>query len=209
MTRWRGKDCSRLLEIILACNELKAIPRMGWRVRGVRDGESVAEHSYAVALIAMLIADRLDIDIDTGKLLKIALVHDLPEHMLGDIHAPASQILGVEVKEAAELRVLEQLFEGLPSGDEYIALWKEFEERSSVEGRLVRAIDKLEMFTQAYQYECAGNRMLDDFWGWEGNMRDFDSKEIQDLYDELMELRTRDGCECSGTGRNGEDDALE
>ena len=198
-----------MLEIILACNELKAIPRMGWRVRGVRDGESVAEHSYAVALIAMMLADRLDIDVDTGKLLKIALVHDLPEHMLGDIHAPASQILGVDVKEAAELRVLERLFDGLENGPEYIALWKEFAERSSVEGRLVRAIDKLEMFTQAYQYECAGNRMLDDFWGWEGNMRDFDFDEIQELYDELMGLRTREGNERSGTGRNGEDDALE
>ena len=209
MTKWRGKGCSRLLEVILECNELKAIPRMGWRVRGVRDGESVAEHSYAVALISMLIADRLDVDVDRAKLLKIALIHDLPEHMLGDIHAPAARILGEDVKEAAELRIIERLFDGIEDGGEYVELWKEFAERSSVEGKLVRAIDKLEMFTQAYQYECAGNRMLDDFWGWEGNMRDFDFEEIQELYDELMGLRTREGRESSGAGRNGEDDALE
>ncbi len=209
MTRWRGKGCSRLLEIILECNELKAIPRMGWRVRGVRNGESVAEHSYAVALIAMLVADRLDIDIDHAKLLKIALVHDLPEHMLGDIHAPAAHILGEDVKEAAELRIIERLFTGLKAGGEYVELWKEFAERSSVEGKLVRAIDKLEMFTQAYQYECAGNRMLDDFWGWEGNMRDFGFGEIQELYDELMELRTRKSHNRSETSTNGENDALE
>ena len=209
MTRWRGKGCSRLLEIILECNELKAIPRMGWRVRGVRDGESVAEHSYAVALIAMLVADRLDIDIDREKLLKIALVHDLPEHMLGDIHAPATRLLGEDVKEAAELRIIERLFTGLEDGSEYVDLWKEFADRSSVEGKLVRAIDKLEMFTQAYQYECAGNRMLDDFWGWEGNMRDFGFSEIRELYDELMGLRNREGHNRSDTSTNGEDDALE
>lgn len=209
MTTWRGKGCSRLLEIILECNELKAIPRMGWRVRGVRDGESVAEHSYAVALIAMLLADRLDVDLDREKLLKIALIHDLPEHMLGDIHAPATQLLGEDVKEAAELRILERLFTGIASGDEYVRLWKEFAERSSVEGKLVRAIDKLEMFTQAYQYECAGNRMLDDFWGWKGNMRDFGFDEIQGLYDELMGLRTRDGHNGSDASTNGDQDALE
>ena len=209
MTRWRGKGCSRLLEIILECNELKAIPRMGWRVRGVRNGESVAEHSYAVALIAMLVADRLDVDIDREKLLKIALLHDLPEHMLGDIHAPATQLLGEDVKEAAELRIIERLFTNLDDGDRYVKLWKEFAERSSVEGKLIRAIDKLEMFTQAYQYECAGNRMLDDFWGWEGNMRDFGFSEIQELYDELMELRTHEGHNRSDTSTNGENDALE
>jgi putative hydrolase of HD superfamily len=204
MPTWRGKGCSRLLEIILECNELKAIPRMGWRVRGVADGESVAEHSYAVALIAMLLADRLDIDVDREKLLKIALLHDLPEHMLGDIHAPATRLLGEGVKEAAELRIMERLFDGLPRGDEYVRLWKEFAERSSVEGKLVRAIDKLEMFTQAYQYECAGNRMLDDFWGWEGNMRDFRFDRIQELYDELMELRTRETHNRPDTGTDGD-----
>ena len=209
MTNWRGKGCNRLLEIILECNELKSIPRMGWRVRGVRNGESVAEHSYAVALISMLLAERLGVEVDTGKLLKIALLHDLPEHMLGDIHAPASRILGEDIKEAAELRIIERLFAGLENGEEYVELWKEFAERSSLEGKLVRAVDKLEMFTQAYQYECAGNRMLDDFWGWDGNMRDFDFDEIQELYDDLMRIRMREDTASSETGRNGEDDALE
>jgi putative hydrolase of HD superfamily len=189
VTRWRGKGCGRLLAAILEANELKSIPRMGWRVRGVRDGESVAEHSYAVALICLLIADRIGARVDPGKLLAIALLHDLPEHMIGDIHAPAAKILGEEAKEAAELRVMERLFEGIEEGEKYVALWREFADRSSIEGRLVRAVDKLEMFTQAYQYECEGNRMLDDFWGWPDNMKDFDFEEIRSLYDELMKLR--------------------
>jgi putative hydrolase of HD superfamily len=192
MAKWRGKDCDRLLAAILEANELKTIPRMGWRVRGVQNGESVAEHSYAVALICMILADRLSVQLDREKLLMIALLHDLPEHMLGDIHAPATGLLGEDVKEAAEERILRQLFSGIDGGDRYVELWKEFAGRSSVEGRLVRAVDKLEMFTQAYQYESAGNRMLDDFWGWEGNMKDFGFEEVQRLYDALVELREAD-----------------
>jgi putative hydrolase of HD superfamily len=189
MTRWRGKGCGRLLEVLLEANELKAIPRMGWRVRGILNGESVAEHSYAVALASMIIADRMNAPVDKEKLLKIALLHDLPEHMLGDIHAPATRLLGEDVKEAAELRILEKLFDDLDGGDDYVALWKEFSDRTSLEGRIVRAVDKLEMFTQAYQYECAGSRMLDDFWGWPGNTKDFEFDEVRELYDELVALR--------------------
>lgn len=182
-------DLRKLLDVILDCNELKAIPRMGWRVRGIRDGESVAEHSYAVALIAMLLADRMDLGIDREKLIKIALLHDLPEHMLGDIHAPAVRMLGEDAKERAEIRILERLFGRIEGGQEYIALWKEFADRSSVEGRLVRAIDKLEMFTQAYEYEQEGNRRLEKFWGYDDNVRDFEFAEIQELYDELVRRR--------------------
>jgi len=188
------KDTARdsvkeLLDVILEANELKVIPRMGWMVRGIRDGESVAEHSYAVGLISMLVADRMKIDVDVGKLLRIALLHDLPEHMLGDIHAPATKMLGEDVKEAAEERIMRELFSGIEGGDTYVALWKEFVDRSSVEGRLVRAVDKLEMFTQAYQYEREGNRMLEKFWGYETNVRDFDFEEIRELYDELVRMR--------------------
>jgi len=180
-----------LLEVILECNQLKCIPRMGWRVRGVRDGESVAEHSYAVALAAMFIADRLSIPVDHARVLRIALLHDLPEHVTGDIHAPATKILGEEHKEDAEERIMRALFSGIPGGDEYVRLWKEFADRSSVEGRLVRAVDKIEMFTQAYEYELEGNLKIEDFWDYEDNTRDFDFDEVRAIYDELRALRKR------------------
>jgi len=192
VSRWRGRGGSRLLEVILQANELKTIPRMGWRVRGVTDGESVADHSYAVALIAMLLADRMKLDIDVEKVLRIAILHDLSEHMLGDIHAPASKFLGEDVKETAELRIMENLFREYEGGEDYVALWREFAERSSVEGKLVRAADKIEMFTQAFQYEAAGNRMLDDFWDYVENTKDFDFAEVEDLFRELLELRQRE-----------------
>ncbi|MBD3368428.1 MAG: HD domain-containing protein [Candidatus Eisenbacteria bacterium] len=192
MSRWRDRGGSRFLEVILQANELKTIPRMGWRVRGVTGGESVADHSYAVSFIAMLLADRMKLDIDVEKVLRIAILHDLPEHMLGDIHAPAARFLGEKEKEATELRILENLFEGLEEGERYLSLWREFADRSSVEGKLVRAADKIEMFTQAFQYEAAGNRMLDDFWDYVDNTRDFEFDEVERLFAELLELRQRE-----------------
>jgi len=185
----RAKGLAGLLEVILECNELKVIPRMGWTVRGIRNGESVADHSYGVALIALLLADRMDIEVDREKLLMLALLHDLPEYMLGDIHAPATRMLGEDVKEAAEERILTQLFDRVDGGEEYVQLWKEFANRSSVEGRLIRAIDKLEMFTQAFQYEREGNRMLEKFWDYADNTRDFEFDEIRELYEELKRMR--------------------
>lgn len=182
-------DARKLLDVVLECNQLKSIPRMGWAVRGVRNGESVAEHSYAVALLCMVLADRLDISVDREKVLKIAILHDLPEYVTGDIHAPATKVLGEDVKEAAEERILERLFARIEGGGEYVRLWKEFADRSSVEGRLVRAADKLEMFTQAYEYELEGNRRIEDFWNYEDNTRDFDFGEIRELYEELRALR--------------------
>ncbi|MBM3307423.1 MAG: HD domain-containing protein [Candidatus Eisenbacteria bacterium] len=184
------KDARKLLEVLLECNQLKTIPRMGWRVRGVREGESVAEHSYAVALMSMMLADRLGVAVDREKVLRIALLHDLPEHVTGDIHAPATKILGEGVKEEAEARVMERLFADLPGGSQYVSLWREFVDRSSVEGRLVRAVDKLEMFTQAYEYELEGNRRIEDFWGYDDNTRDFAFDEVRELYDALRSLRS-------------------
>ena len=182
-------DARKLLEVVLECNQLKSIPRMGWMVRGVRDGESVAEHSYAVALLSMMLADRLDIPVDREKVLRIAILHDLPEYVTGDIHAPATKVLGEDAKQAAEERILERLFAKVEGGSEYVTLWREFADRSSVEGRLVRAADKLEMFTQAYEYELEGNHKIEDFWDYEDNTRDFDFVEIRELYEELRALR--------------------
>lgn len=183
------KDARKLIEVLLECNQLKTIPRMGWRVRGVREGESVAEHSYAVALMSMMLADRMGIAVDRERVLRIALLHDLPEHVTGDIHAPATKVLGEDVKERAEARIMERLFGQLPGGAEYVGLWREFTDRSSVEGRLVRAVDKLEMFTQAYVYELEGNRRIEDFWGYDDNTRDFAFCEVRELYEELLAIR--------------------
>jgi putative hydrolase of HD superfamily len=180
----------RKILTILEMMELKEVPRMGWVVRGVRDGESVADHSFGVALLTLLLGPEEGIDV--GKALKIAVVHDLAESVLGDIPTPAAKLMGEAGKEVAEEGILSRLLQGHETKSEIEALWKEFRDRSTPEGRFVRAVDKLEMFLQAFQYEREGNRRLWRFWTWEDNLRDLGFPVVEKAFEELLKLREED-----------------
>ena len=150
---------------------LKLLPRTGWLQRGVNPAESIAEHCFGVALLALVFAGAIP-GIDRGKLLAIALLHDLAEAALGDLPAAARRHLRPDVKLAAERSALAELVVALPDADQFLALWEEYAQASSAEARLVKALDRLELLAQALAYERAGNRALDEFWqgaedGWE------------------------------------------
>jgi putative hydrolase of HD superfamily len=110
-------------------------------------------------------------EVDRGKLLAIALLHDLAEALLSDLPASARRLIGAEHKQYAERRAIEELFAGLPNHTEHLALWEEYATGASAEARLVKALDRLEMLAQALFYRRAGSRGLAEFWagadaGW-------------------------------------------
>ena len=149
---------------------LKLLPRTGWLQRGVPNVESVAEHTFGVATLALLIGDTID-GLDRGKLLAIAMLHDLAEALLSDLPASAKRFIGAERKHDAERSALEEMLARLPNRAEYLALWDEYARGCSREARLVKGIDRIEMLAQALAYERAGNRALGEFWediedGW-------------------------------------------
>lgn len=111
--------------------------------------ESAAEHTWRVALMALLLGPALGVD--AGKLIKVVLVHDLAEAFTGDLPAPAPRPPGV--KEAREREALATLTMTLPSAQraELFALWEEYESGSTPEGRLARGLDKLETILQHAQ----------------------------------------------------------
>lgn len=152
------------LNVLRRVNRLKLVPRTGWLLRGVQPAESVAEHSYGVALISLLLADLIDEPVDRERLLILSLLHDLAESITGDIPRPAGLLFPPSAKKSLEERALVSLLEGWPDGEHYLALWHEYEDGSTVEGRLVRDADQLEMLIQADAYERAGSRGLDEFW---------------------------------------------
>jgi len=154
----------KALKALRAANRLKLAPRTGWLLRGVQPAESVADHTYGVALTALLLADLIDEAVDRERLLTLALLHDLAESVTGDIPSPAGRFFPSGVKEEAEEQALASLLEDWPAGQTHVELWREYKAASTVEGRLVRDADRLEMLLQADAYERAGATGLDEFW---------------------------------------------
>jgi putative hydrolase of HD superfamily len=142
---------------------LKHLPRTGWLQRGLITVESIAEHTFGVATLALLVGDQIP-DIDRGRLLAIALLHDMAETLIGDLPLGARRFFGAEAKQQAEQCAMVELLAGLPQADDYLALWDEYANRASREARLVKQLDRLEMLLQALAYERSGSRAMSEFW---------------------------------------------
>jgi len=179
-----------LLDIFIEAGNLKKLPRTGWLLRGVSNPESIADHSYRVALITLFLADELKargVEIDVERALKIAVLHDLAEARVTDIPLTAQYYLD---KGRAEKKAAMELFVKTSNPKEYFRLWREYEEGLSLEGRLVKFADKLEMLVQALEYEKAGFRDLDEFWGALESLRESEFYEhFRDIVEELAKRK--------------------
>ncbi|MGD8244557.1 MAG: HD family hydrolase [Anaerolineae bacterium] len=184
-------NADRALALLLRATQLKRVPRVGWVMRGLVDAESVSDHSFGVAFVALVLAELTEQPVDVAKLLTIALIHDLPEAVLGDIPSPASAYFPRNAKPAAEAEALMALLRELPQLEQWQRWWREYAERSSVEGRLVRDADHLDRLIQAYVYEqTTGNLWLDEFWR-DTTAGDFGFEASSSLFLALCEARER------------------
>jgi putative hydrolase of HD superfamily len=143
-----------LLEFLRAAERLKTVTRSAWTSEG--EAESVAEHTWRLALMALLFAPEFP-EIDFARLVKICLVHDLGEAEGGDVPAPEQArrlAAGVPTgKGADERRHLLTVVESLPEPlrTEIVALWDEYDAARSREARLAKALDRLETILQHTQ----------------------------------------------------------
>ncbi|WP_324735994.1 HD family hydrolase [Thermococcus sp. SY098] len=180
-----------MLRLFIEAGKLKRLPRMGWLLRGVPNPESVADHSFRVAFITLFLAEDLrgrGIDVNVEKALKIALLHDLGESKITDLPLDAQRY--VDKRKAEKKAVMELLLEVGDKSLEYFKLFEEYEEESSLEGRLVKFADKLEMTLQAYEYEIAGFGNLDEFWSALEYLKKSEfHKYFQELIEEVEKLR--------------------
>lgn len=168
---------------------LKSVPRIGWLLRGVRDVESVAAHSFGVAVIAMLLADRArhrGMKVNVELVLRMALLHDLTETRTGDLPSTIKRYFGKKNVKDADHLIAEEIFAGLDGiGKEYLELWRDYEVRGSLEAKIVKAADKFDLLLQSLEYEKGGARSLQEFWDTAGE--DFDKLGIEDLIGDLIE----------------------
>jgi putative hydrolases of HD superfamily len=147
-------DLEGVLDFLRASERLKSTHRSAYTSQG--EQESVAEHTWRVCLMALVLAPEFPA-IDFTRLLKICLVHDLGEAVGGDVPAPEQarrRAAGVQTgKGDEERRDLMTLLEPLPPGikGELAALWDEYEAAESPEAKLAKALDKLETIMQHTQ----------------------------------------------------------
>ena len=158
------EQISPILDAWLEISHLKQLYRQGWLKRGIpkENCESVADHSFGTALLAMLIADALFSQLNKERLLRMALIHDLGEVYVGDI-TPDDGISSKEKLERERAAVF-QICEKLPDGDQYMYLWEEFMLNQSPEAIFIHQIDRLEMGLQAGIYQAEGYDGMQEFF---------------------------------------------
>jgi putative hydrolase of HD superfamily len=147
-----------LLEFFRLVGRLKDTPRAGWALRGVASPESVADHSFRVALLAFVLAPRVEPPVDRDRCVALALTHDLAEALVGDI-TPYDGVSADEKRRREDEAV--RRLAALAGDDELAALWREYDAAETPEARFVKELDKLETALQADEYARAGAASAD------------------------------------------------
>ena len=116
--------------------------------------ESVADHSYSMAIMSMVISDLENYN--SEKMMKMVLLHDLAESKIGD-YTPEQ--ISNEKKHSLENNAFNEIIKNLPDliKSQYLEIWQEYQENNSAESKIVHQIDRLEMALQAKIYEKEGH----------------------------------------------------
>ncbi|XP_038891100.1 5'-deoxynucleotidase HDDC2 [Benincasa hispida] len=156
-------SASSAIDFLTLCQRLKTTKRTGWVQRRVKDPESIADHMYRMGIMALISSDIPGVDRD--KCIKMAIVHDIAEAIVGDI-TPFDGISKSE-KIRREQEALDHMCKLLGGGlraKEIGELWMDYENNSSPEAKIVKDLDKLEMILQALEYENEQGKDLDEFF---------------------------------------------
>jgi len=128
-------------------------PKMVFRSAKLSSGreESIAEHSWRMALMAAILAPRMENKLDTERIFKMVLVHDIGEIEAGDTpsHVHAFDAAAKEAKDRAEEQAMALIKENFPGfGEEIFNLWQEYELQETPEAKFIKALDKLDARVQ-------------------------------------------------------------
>jgi len=173
-----------ILDFFKTAANLKKISRQGWIDKLSLDNpESVADHSYSMAIIGMVISDLQNYN--SEKILKMILLHDLAESKIGD-YTPKQ--LSKEKKDKLENNAFHEIIKNLPDliKSQYLQIWQEYHESNSPESKIVHQIDRLEMALQAKIYEKDGcsQEKLESFF--ESANTDITDPKLKELFTKII-----------------------
>jgi len=156
-----------VLDFISSLSRIKMIPRSGWISHGIalQEVESVADHSYSTSVLAMFLAD-LELErgnrIDVERVLRLSLLHDLPESLTFDISKAYLEYLGKRgetIKDELEQAAWKSIIKGIQVTSirkNYDRLQAEFNAERTVESKIVHAADRLDILLQVVAYRKRG-----------------------------------------------------
>ena len=142
---------------------LQNVERTGWVERGVKNPETVKEHTEALLKLADEMSEYLSVE-ETDGLLDMLEIHDWPEALHGDevilVTPDDDKKALLEQKFKNEVRALEELCQELPNKQEIIALWHRFETSDDPAATFARQLDKYQAVEKAWEYEQAQGILL-------------------------------------------------
>lgn len=161
MEKIPDQSLRNVLKFLEISGILKRTPRTGWVDVGIYEPESVADHTFRTAILCMLYADIEGLD--TLKMLRLALIHDLPESMVGDL-TPTQKNDETKQKEENAIRHILSLLPA-PQKETYLDVWNEYQQATTKEAQAVHQLEKIEMAIQAKEYKSFGasNKSLERF----------------------------------------------
>ncbi len=185
-------DPDAILDLLRHADRLEALPRTGWVVSRVANPESVAAHAYGVVLTTLTLCDAIRArpeppPLDVGRALSIATLHDIAESLITDIPSPVKRRIGAKAVLDAEREAARELL--LPLSPRYVELWEEYADGQTLEARVVKAADRLQMMIKALQYERVGRGDLTRFWARAYNLNDYGLPEARALFERLLQHR--------------------
>ncbi len=184
----------KIIELLENIERLKNTPRLGFTYFGIKHPESVAEHSFMVVIISLILAhlrkkDGEDINIE--KVLTMAALHELGEVLIGDLHRMTRLYIGNDIVEKAEVKAARDLLSLLPEevNRELTETYLDFVKKKSTEAEIVLSADKLELLLYVYLLEKWGHRNLELFFDHPGNKELIKDRYALKLLDAIMERR--------------------
>ncbi len=157
-----SERADRLLRLLTRADRLESLPRTGWIVGGVQQPESIAAHLYGVALVSLWLCDVLEERVNTEEVLRIALLHDLGEALTTDLPRPVKRLLGKKLVDEAE----EVAFASIAhdAGVPWLGSFDSYRLAETLEARIVKAADRIQMLAKAATYEKQGRGDVDRFF---------------------------------------------
>ncbi|KAH7143808.1 HD domain-containing protein [Dactylonectria macrodidyma] len=161
-----AEDSSSPLAFFHMLERLKTTKREGWRRFGIFRGESIADHMYRMSMISMFAPPALVPKLDLPKCIKMCLIHDMAELLVGDI-TPVDGVPKPE-KSRREAETMDFLTKNLlrnvaggTTGEDIRAIWQEYEDAETLDSHFVHDVDKMELLLQMVEYEKRGEGKLD------------------------------------------------